>query len=76
MKAKKAKKVECDWCKNFIPAILKDEGNLISPIIKKAQCKLGKRVMFRMPIPVWSFNPDYYGGYIRYCNDFKYIENE
>lgn len=59
-------RVECDKCEHFIPAVLKDEGNLISPWIKSAKCKLGKRVMFRMPVDRLDS-----GGYFRYCSDFK-----
>jgi len=73
----KAKRVECDKCVNFIKPAYEEYG-FISPMISKAKCKLGKRVMFRMPIFAnqASYTPIYDGGYIRYCNDFKPIENE
>ena len=68
----KPKRVECDQCINFIQATLNDEDNMLSGIKDSAKCKLGKRVMFRMP----RFNnegyfSEYDGGYIRYCNEFK-----
>ena len=67
----KAKRVECDKCENFIPITFKDEGNMISDISTKAKCKLGKRVMFRMPDMGYSGYPFDKCGYFRYCNDFK-----
>lgn len=69
----KAKRVDCDQCVNFIDRILKDKENLISDILSKPKCKLGKRVMFRMPVFLnqFSYNPVYEGGYIRYCNEFE-----
>lgn len=63
----KPKRVECSWCKNFQPVIMKDH-NLISDIFAKAKCKLGKRVMFRMPTSDYHWNT---GGYYRYCNEFE-----
>ena len=65
----KAKRVECDQCKNFIEPKLTVNGMIKS----NAKCELGKRVMFRMPIfsrPTnYNSMNDY--GYIRYCNEFK-----
>lgn len=65
----KTKRVECDECKNFIKPKLTVNGMIKS----NAKCKLGKRVMFRMPIfsrPA-NYNSINNYGYIRYCNEFK-----
>lgn len=67
----KPKRVKCDKCQHFIDITFKDEGNLISNIDTTAKCKLGKRVIFRMPKISHSCYPLDNGGYIRYCNDFK-----
>lgn len=67
----KVKRVECDKCKNFIQVTFKDEGNLLSDINTKAKCRLGKRIMFRMPDMGFGGYPFDSGGYFRYCNDFK-----
>ena len=66
----KTKRVECDQCKNFEPFVLEDE-NLIGKIFSKAKCKLGKRVMFRLPNMAWSGYPFNNGGWFRYCAEFK-----
>ena len=60
------KRVECNQCKNFIQPEWKDDGDMFPQIIKNAKCKIGKRVMFRMPKD--NFDS---GGYYRYCDDFK-----
>jgi hypothetical protein len=68
------KRVECDQCKNFEPVVMEDE-NLIGKIYSKAKCKLGKRVMFRIPdmsTPGYPFNT---GGWIRHCDEFEGKEN-
>jgi len=73
----KAKRVECDKCQNFIQPDFKISFNLIKLTKEeKAKCKLGKRVMFRMPDMGFSGYPFDSGGYFRYCNDFKPIKNE
>ena len=59
------KRVECDKCKNFIPAVIKDKNNIFAGIKTKAKCKLGKRVMFRLPTKNNS------AGYYRYCEDYN-----
>jgi len=59
----KAKRVECSECELFIWPKLSKRGF----IKKNAQCKLEKRVMFRVP----TSNPYNDCGYYRYCNDFK-----
>ena len=60
-------RVKCDNCQNFIPEILKDENELFTIALVKAKCKLGKRVMFRLPKDL--FSDDF--GYIRICNDYE-----
>jgi len=70
----KAKRVECDKCQNFIDPEFKD----FYTVTNKAKCKLNKRVMFRQPVPLHasSYMAQDWGGYFRYCNDFKPIDNE
>lgn len=63
----KENRVDCTYCKNFIPVVTKDD-NLIGQIFGKAKCKLGKRIMFRMPTGDYHWDT---GGYYRYCNEFK-----
>lgn len=63
----KHKRVECSLCKNFKPQVMEDD-NLIGAIFAKAKCKLGKRVMFRMPTGDYHWDT---GGYYRYCNEFE-----
>lgn len=72
----KKNRVECSNCEYFIPPI-QEKNNIIGKIIKKALCKEGHRVMFRMP----KFHSDSYilnntGGYFRYCNEFKKRNND
>jgi len=67
----KTKRHECDKCANFIDPEFKDPHNLISPVKVKAKCKLGNRVMFRMPIPYDTHIDLEKMGYFRYCNEFK-----
>ena len=70
----KAKRVDCIDCLNFIMDEFEKFGNKESyKVVSRAKCKLGKRVMFRMPIFLnqFSYNPVYEGGYIRYCNEFE-----
>lgn len=63
----KAKRVECDKCENFIPAVWKSFFSFRKN--QNAKCKLNKRVMFRKPtLPGIS---DDNSGYFRYCNEFK-----
>jgi len=52
----KAKRVDCQLCKNFnIPDFDENSIDLISDIMSvKPSCKLGKRVMFRMPKIAYS----------------------
>lgn len=59
-------RVECNLCINFIPIEWKSQYDLLSKIKTNAQCKLGKRVLFRKPKHP---NDDF--GYFRYCNDYK-----
>ncbi len=66
----KLKRVECSECSNFEPQVMEDD-NLIGKIFSKAKCRLGKRVMFRMPNMGTSGYPFDLGGYFRYCSDFK-----
>jgi hypothetical protein len=64
----KAKRHECDKCRNFIDPVFKTFEDKESWTVKvKAKCKLGKRVMFRLPTDM--FRENY--GYFRYCNEFK-----
>lgn len=66
-KSMKAKRVECDNCANFIPAVFTSYFSFDKS--QNAKCKLGKRVMFRKPtLPGIS---DDNSGYFRYCNEFK-----
>lgn len=70
----KPKRVECDKCKQFIePEIssMKDDHHIDFDISQKAKCKLGKRVMFRIPHLTDNGYPLDFGGYFRYCNDFQ-----
>ncbi len=60
-------RVDCQYCKNFKPVVTKDD-NLIGKTLEKAKCKLGKRVMFRMPTSDYHWDT---GGYYRYCNEYK-----
>ena len=59
----KPKRVDCEFCENFVYPELSCRGF----IKKNAQCKLGKRVVFRVPVS----NPYSDCGYFRYCNDYK-----
>jgi len=65
-------RVECDNCANFIHPILIEEGDFFSGIKENAKCKLGKRVMFRMPKS--PLDDDY--GYIRICDTFIKTEKK
>lgn len=65
--AQKKKRVHCDECINFVSAMTENE-DMFSKIIKNAQCKLGKRVMFRKPKSRMD-SSDF--GYVRYCD--KYV---
>lgn len=71
------KRVECDKCEHFINPVYEDKINLLSKPTSKAKCKLGKRIMFRMPkfLHHFSYTPYYDGGYIRYCNDFSNLRD-
>jgi len=69
----KANRVECDQCTNFIDPILKEDDMSIMCIVN-AKCKLGKRVMFRIPKCASSQMAQDYGGYFRYCNDFDKVK--
>ena len=66
----KKNRVECCDCQHLIQAVFEDDDNLISKMVEKPKCELGKRIMFRKPNSY--FDNDY--GYIRYCNDFKQTE--
>jgi hypothetical protein len=66
----KPARVNCENCSNFEPLVLEDE-NLIGKIFSKAKCKLGKRVMFRLPNMSMVGYPFNSGGYFRYCAEFK-----
>ena len=68
-------RVECNMCERFIGAkFVDDKDYVFSEMIEPAKCKLGKRVMFRMPkLNKWGASGLHYddGGYIRYCNEYK-----
>jgi len=72
----KAKRVECDQCQYFVNVGLEYEHDLMSKIMSTAKCKLGKRVMFRMPVPLHASSQmaQDWGGYFRYCNEFMKIK--
>lgn len=57
----KPKRVDCCNCQNFD----------FDKYQEKFFCKLGKRVMFRVPSSPYAI--DFL--FPRYCNDFKQIEN-
>ena len=70
----KAKRVDCGDCYEFV---------IIEPLNyfeKKDKptyfCKLGKRVMFRMPKRARFQGAQDAGGWFRYCNDFQKKQNE
>ena len=63
-------RVECTDCKKFILPIMEDEENLMSSIIVKAKCELGKRVLFQSPKTKHYYDT---GGYFRYCDDFEQV---
>lgn len=66
------KKIYCDECINFVDRVLIDQKNLLSGTKENAKCKLGKRVMFRVPLfHNNAYRPYYEGGYVRYCNEYK-----
>jgi hypothetical protein len=67
------KRVDCLECEHFIDPIQQDPYNLLSKVIRKPACDLGKRVMFRQPRNYFES-----GGFFRYCNEFKnkVIKNE
>ena len=67
----KPKRVDCANCKNFEKPVFDENWDnlFISKIVKRAKCKLAKRVMFRT-----NGHPDlnnYNVGYFRYCDEFK-----
>jgi hypothetical protein len=62
----KMKRVDCFECEHFVEPVQKDPDNLLSPVIQKPACDLGKRVMFRQPRNYFES-----GGFPRYCNEFK-----
>lgn len=53
----KAKRVDCFYCQNFDYV----------PYVGQSKCKLGKRVMFRLPTNIHRDN----AGFFRYCNDYE-----
>lgn len=61
-------RVECNFCVNYIPPTVKDD-NLFGKVITNAQCKLGKKVMFRKGPPREKFYN--LGGYFRNCNEYE-----
>ena len=66
------KRVYCDECIQFIDIVFIDDKVLTSGIKEKAKCKLGKRVMFRVPLFHGNaYYPYYEGGYVRYCDKFE-----
>ena len=62
----KKNRVDCINCVEFIPAVFKNEFMIMSGIKTNAKCKLGKRVMFRMPKTVYDES-----GWFRYCEEFN-----
>ncbi len=68
----KKNRVDCLNCVEFIPAVFKNKFMIMSGIKTNAKCKLGKRVMFRMPHP----SNAYWGGWFRYCEDFNDKKNK
>lgn len=67
-------RVDCGECDNFIPEKLYDTADMFSEVMEKAKCKLGKRVMFRKPKEPYPYLGEW--GYIRYCDDFKPLNNK
>lgn len=66
-------RVNCRDCENFIHPVLK-EWNI--GIKENARCKLGKRVIFKMPKNSTQFNQLGGFGYFRYCEEFTNITPE
>lgn len=60
--------IECNFCVNFIPIVIED-GNLFGKVITNAQCKLGKKVMFRKGSEREKYSK--HGGYFRNCDEFN-----
>ena len=70
----KTKRVDCVDCANFISPDFKISFDIIKlNESEKAGCKLGKRVMFRIPKFSRPTNMVPYNdyGWIRYCNEFE-----
>ena len=65
-------RVECNFCVNYIPPTVKDD-NLFGKVITNAQCKLGKKVMFRKDPERTKYTNR--GGFIRECNEFNDTED-
>ena len=61
----KKNRVDCNECEHFIKPIFSD--NLLEKPLINAKCDLGKRVMFRKPKSLKSYD----FSWIRLCNDFK-----
>jgi len=70
----KNNRVDCNECQNFNVEKIQISKNLLE-FSERPKCKLGKRVMFRMPIfaSSTSYNAINDYGWIRYCNDFNSI---
>ena len=60
------KRVDCSECSHFVEPVFNLDEDWDFNVIEKAKCKLGKRVMFRIPM---HNHAD--GAYPRYCNEFK-----
>lgn len=61
------KRVNCENCFHFSPEVWNDTRHIR---VQKDSCKLGNRIMFRMPTPKNEYFSDEYG-YVRRCNDFR-----
>ena len=68
----KKNRVDCADCIQFIQIVFEEPNNLFSKIKTNAECKLGKRVMFRQPIN--QIDNEY--GWFRYCDEFNDKINE
>ncbi len=63
------KRVDCFDCANFV--FVEPIDYLDGREKAKYSCKLGKRVMFRMPKRAESMMTQDAGGFFRYCNEFQ-----
>ena len=66
----KQERINCEHCVNFIHPVCFDDSLLE---LKTAECVLGKRVLKRGA--KLYYDRELTGGYIRYCNEYKPIND-